>query len=147
MKKIILAFFMLSSAQGLEVSFIGPCSETPLHISDEILDLEKSVGHYTIEVLEKNHIEYLGSERGLNSAFGTPIGDGALEILSDREMRAYGWCYQVGGFEPGVFPNEYFVGSNSDHIVWFFGFAHYKDGVWISQCEPAHKLKPTFLCN
>jgi hypothetical protein len=146
MKKLISIILLISSAHALEVSFLGPCSDTPLHISNESLELEKSVGHYTVEVLEKHNIDYIGSERGLNSAFGTPTGEGALEILSNSEMRAYGWCYRVGGFEPGVFPHEYFVGSDEDHIVWFFGFAHYKEGQWITQCEPAHELKPAFLC-
>ena len=46
-----------------------------------------SVGKVTIETLEKYKIDFKGSEAGLSSAFGSPIGLDAMEVLSDTEMR------------------------------------------------------------
>jgi hypothetical protein len=36
--------------------------------------------------------------------------------------------------------------ENSDKVVWYFSYAHYLRGEWLSMCNPAWKLKPEFLC-
>ena len=88
----------------------------------------------------------MGTHEGLNSVFNTPVGMEALEVLSDTEMRAYGWCYSVNGVSPEVFPHQVPLNPEIKEITWTFGFAHYYRGEWITQCTPAYTIRPAFLC-
>ena len=146
MKKILLiiTFFSLN-VSAVEVSFIGPCSLEPLLKVEHKYD-GASVGLITVETLEKEKIEFIGSQQGLASAFGTPTGKEAMEILGPDEIRAYGWGFSLNGFSPAEYPHRVQSHSNSDKIEWLFGYAHYKDGQWLSQCDPAHLIAPDFLC-
>lgn len=148
MKFSTLFFSLLLPAQAfaLSLSFIGPCDENPVFKTQTDLEKETNAGQITVDLLEKNNIEFVGSELGLNSAFGTPLGEEAYEIISGSEMYAYGWCYSVNGFEPALYPDKVSV-IQGDEILWWFGYAHYKEGEWISQCEPSYKRKPQFLCS
>jgi hypothetical protein len=96
--------------------------------------------------MDQNKIPYQGSERGFNSIYNTPVGDAAIEVISDTEMRAYGWCYFVDGTEPGIFADEIVLVNSINKIEWVFSFAHYKNGKWIAMCEPAYSITPDFLC-
>ncbi len=142
---LLTSLLLPAQALALSLSFIGPCDKEPLFETSQELSKEENVGVITTQVLENNDIEFVGSELGLNSAFGTPMGTEAYEIISKSEMYAYGWCYSVNGFEPALYPNEIAV-KQDDKILWWFGYAHYKEGEWISQCEPSYKRKPDFLC-
>ena len=133
-------------AASLSVEFIGPCSERPLLRTSVEVQESSNVGKLTIETLERYKIDYKGSEAGLNSAFGSPIGVDAMEVISDTEMRSYGWCFEVDGKVPENYPDIISL-TNVKKVKWFFGYAHYLNGNWVSQCEPAHKIKPEFLCN
>jgi len=132
-------------ASLLSVEFVGPCSSEPLLSATASRDQASTVGELTIQTLDRFTIPYLGTAGGLNSAFGTPIGLDALEVLSDSEMRSYGWCYSVDGVAPEVYPHEIAL-SEVSKIRWFYAFAHYVRGQWVSQCEPAYELVPEFLC-
>lgn len=106
----------------------------------------RNVGELTIETLRKFNIPFKGTEQGLASAFETPTGDESIEIISDAEMRAYGWCYSVDGVSPELYPHEVPVSSATKSIVWHFGYARYLRGQWVTQCTPAWKVRPAFLC-
>ena len=88
----------------------------------------------------------MGSEEGLSSVFSTPVGKDAIEIISEDEMRAYGWCFSVDGIAPEVFPHEIRITPQTRSIVWHFGFARFYKGEWFTQCTPAYSVKPDFLC-
>jgi hypothetical protein len=142
----LLFFFLFSlSAKALEIKFIGPCEEKPLFETNIKFDYE-NVGELTIGTLIKFNIPFKGTEGGLNSAFETPTGLEAMEVISDQEMKAYGWCFSVDGVAPEVYPNEVPVTLKTKSIVWHFGYAHFLKGQWITQCTPAYKEKPAFLC-
>jgi hypothetical protein len=147
MKVTLLALFLPFLAHSATFEVIGPCSKEPLFQTDTSPTMGRSVGELSISLLNKQNIPYLGNERGIHSIFNTPIGDEALEIISDTEMRAFGWCYAVDGFEPGSYPNEYRVESEDSTISWYFGFAHYLDGEWVSQCTKSYTVKPTMFCD
>jgi len=125
------------------LQFIGPCSEVPL-LKTQVAQVG-NVGSVTIDALNKAGAPYVGSEQGLNSAFKTPTGMEALEVISDREMRSYGWCFAVDGDVPEDYADAVSM-DGVKQVTWYFAFAHYLDGHWISQCEPAYKTKPAFLC-
>lgn len=98
-------------------------------------DIGKSIGQLTVEMLDLYQIDYQGSELGLNSVLNSPLGTDAFVIISQNEMKSYGWCYSYNGIVPEVYPNEIEIKSIQDRIEWFWGYAHYLNGKWISQCS------------
>lgn len=136
----------LALALNLSIEFIGPCGPNPLLKTTVKQDSSESVGSSSISTLDRYEVNYIGSDRGLNSIFDTPIGSEALEIISDNEMRSYGWCFEIDGAIPEVYPDSFPLLDVKREIKWFFGFAHYLNGEWISQCEPAYETRPAFLC-
>lgn len=145
MKKILLASLFSFSAYAVELTFIGPCSDKFI-MRTQVNENYATVGELTVATLTKFGIPFLGTDQGLNSVFETPVGMDALEILSDTEMRSYGWCYAVNGVSPEVFPHEIPLTDDIQSITWTFGFAHFKNGQWLSLCTPAHQVKPAQMC-
>jgi len=135
---------MMTLAFALQ--FIGPCSPEPL-LSVDVRTIEATIGDATINALDDRGIAYQGTRQGLNSAFGTPTGLEAMEIIGPQEMRSYGWCYEVDGVAPEFFPHEYTLTPLNKNVRWFFAYAHYLNGEWIRQCAPAHEIRPAFLCD
>jgi hypothetical protein len=136
---------MLEQLLAIHIEFIGPCSAKPL-LQAKSLHSQSNVGEASIEVLERFEVEYQGTERGLNSAFGTATGMDALEIISDQEMRSYGWCYSVDGVVPEDFADAIPLSKVKQRVSWFFAYAHYLNGEWIAQCRPAYLLRPAKFC-
>lgn len=128
---LILLFSFQAQAQ-LTITSHDNSAVFKYEISDS--DLGQSLGALTIKALEQHTIPYQGSEQGLNSVFNSPNGLDAMVVISDFEMKAYGWCFELNGLIPEVYPDEILIESKSDQIDWFWGYAHYQDGVWIGQC-------------
>jgi hypothetical protein len=145
MKFLLLVLFVSVNAMAVEINFIGPCDKKPL-LSGSMGNKYETVGDTTVQFLTKNNVAYNGNARGINQVFNTPVGDAALEVISDTEMRAYGWCYFVDNMGPDVFADEYPMDNTIKKIDWIYGFAHYKNGAWISNCTPAFTIKPKFIC-
>jgi hypothetical protein len=146
MKKLLPLLALLAlPARALELRFIGPCSPDFV-MRTEVTEAYRNVGELTVATLAKFDIPFEGSEEGLASVFGTPTGKDALEIVSDVELRAYGWCYSVDGVAPEVYPHEVPVTAETKAVVWHYGFARYYKGAWVTQCAPAHTVRPAALC-
>ncbi len=145
--KVFLVYLLMSSlSYGADISFVGPCEKEPVY-SGELNSLEnESIGAFTVRFLDDHGLEYAGAERGMNSIFNTPTGMDAMEILSDSEMMAYGWCYSVNGFSPEVFPDQVKI-ADGDSVLWWFGYAHYIAGEWVTQCSLSYERHPDFLCH
>ncbi len=143
--KLILLALLSFCVEASSLSLIGPCHEGPAFEQGLKIQSGESVGAYTVRFLEHFGIDYIGSERGMNSILNTPTGMDAMEIISDREMNAYGWCYSVNGFSPEVYPDEFEM-KEGDVVKWWFGYAHYYEGQWLTQCSPSFERKPKFLC-
>lgn len=146
MKKLFLIFLLVLTQNifAASISIIGACSEIPLKTIHFKSAPGDSVGSVTIEQLRKTNTPFIGSERGIHSIFATPIGINAMEFLTPTDYMAYGWCYSVDGLEPGSYPDEYFI-KNHQQIVWWFSYAHFKEGDWISQCSPSYlRASPQF---
>jgi len=144
MKNIIFLTALISlSATSATLDIIGPCSKKPL-VSIDASNQFETVGDLTVYYLTKNKIPFQGTERGMNSIFNTPVGLDALEVLSDTQMRSYGWCFKVNGKIPESFADEIYL-NDGDHIEWFFSYAWY-DKQWISMCNPAYEVKSPLFC-
>ncbi len=133
---------MFSLFIALEI--IGPCSLKPIHTFNLADGL--TVGDATVRTLEAKRIPFQGTERAINTIMNIPGKDQTLEILSDKDMRAYGWCFDVDGEVPEIYPDEIPLDESMKKIRWFHGYAEMKNGQWVSQCKETAKLRPSFLC-
>ena len=145
MKSFILLFLISFAAHGIELKFVGPCEDTFI-MKTEVTEDYLNVGELTISTLTKFGIPFSGTAENLLSAFITPTGPGAVEVISPVESRYYGWCFEVDEVSSELFPHEMLITPETKTIVWTFAFAHFKNGEWVSQCTPAHQVKPKFLC-
>jgi len=140
-------FFLSHQAVAVTFQIQSLCSESYTLNTDIIATTDDSVGGVTIRALDRSGLPYSGSAEGIVSINNSPTGDGALEVISPTHMRAYGWCYSINGVEPNAMPNEVSITNNNDHIKWYYGFAEYKDGDWITYCTPTHLARPAFICH
>lgn len=141
--------FLLTPAPAiaqLQVQFTDACTDQPLHQTKISLNETTNVGFVTVAVLQKSQLPFVGNARGIHSIAGSPVGDEALEILSNREMRAYGWCFKLDDELSENLPDATKISPDNTTLHWYFAYAWYKDGHWIGQCLPANALKPAFLC-
>jgi hypothetical protein len=145
MKTLLITLLFSLNAQAIELTFTGPCSEEFI-MRTQVEEEFENVGELTASTLTKFSIPFLGSAEGIASVFGTPVGNAAMEIISPTEMRAYGWCFAVDGVSPDLYSHEVIITRETQKIAWIFGFAHFKNGQWITQCTPAYKIKPTSMC-
>ena len=150
MKKFLLTALILISSLSLNAAVdflvLDPCSGKEL-LRRSVKASFESVGSMSESVLEREASDFIGSELGVNTMYGTPIGNEALEIISRSQMRSYGWCYSVNGLSPEVYPSEFPLDDSVRSIVWYFGFAYYDSGVWLSQCEELFKNPHPFICS
>lgn len=145
MKTLLLALLLSSQAYAVELKFIGPCEEEFI-MKVEVTEQYANVGELTVATLAKFNIPFKGTEAGLASAFETPTGADAVEVVSSEETRAYGWCFSVDGVSPEVYPHEIAITPETKQITWHFGFARFFRGEWVTQCTPSYSVKPAFLC-
>lgn len=146
MKYILLSLFLMAiNAQAATFTFIGACSPEPLAKLSYNFKGKTNVGQGTLAVLSRAGIPYQGTARAMNSIFNTPVGLDAMEVISDTEMMAHGWCYSVDGVQPEYFADEVEI-DNYANVLWWVGYAHYIEGKWVSQCELSHTRRPLEFC-
>ena len=148
MKTLIILtsiLFSLNLFAG-QIVLKSPCDNTIKTMTFDETIQNETVGSISVKLFELNKVPFLGTDGGMNSILNTPTGLDAMDVTSDNEMFAYGWCYSLNGYEPESYPDKVFVNTD-DNIVWWYGFAHYLDGEWISQCEPSSKRRNSILCS
>lgn len=105
-----------------------------------------SLGDLTVSILENNKIPYVGSKYGINAINNSPIGDDALIVLNEQEMLAFGWCYKVDGIISEKMPDQVVIDNNTMDVHWYYGFAHYFNGEWVSQCVENQFMTRKIFC-
>lgn len=150
MQKFMLIFLMplvLSlPARAARLVVEDPCAGTAWLEVQRDGDAGRSVGEVTVSGLQQADIPFVGTDSGISSIKGTVTGDAAVEVISDSEMRAYGWCFSIDGVEPDAMPDQVPVPGDGSEIRWYFGFAHYRDGAWVSYCTPTRQARPAYIC-
>ncbi len=143
---IFTALFIITPVFAVEFDVIGPCSAKPAFKGSFKTDLADNVGIISIDIFEANNIPFIGTEHGMNTIMGTPVGDLAIEILSDVKLRAYGWCFSVNGIIPDKLTSEIYLSKQNDHISWFYAYSTYDQGIWTDYCEPSHTVRSPQFC-
>lgn len=129
---------------ALQFEIENPCTQRKYFENIQLAE-NTNVGELTINFLLKNKISFQGTQQGINSIFNTVTGIEALEVLSDKEMRAYGWCFKVDNQVAENYPDKIIV-RNDSNIKWYLGYAHYLNGYWISQCEAIESNHDFKIC-
>jgi hypothetical protein len=143
-----LAIALLSfNVFSVEFSVTNLCQNTPyMHENIEVLN-KVTVSDLTLYAFKTFNIPFKGDAQSINSILETATGLGSYEIISDNEMKVYGWCFQVNGVQPDRFMNQVIIDpAEENHINWFYGFAHYLNNEWIAYCTPAYEDKSSFIC-
>lgn len=147
MTSLFLAIFIsIPSLFAANFEVIGPCSERPLLSVEVNASSYETIGDLTIHQFNKNKVPFLGDERGINQIFNSPLGLDALEVISDTQMLAYGWCYSVDGVVSMEYPIDYYTDDKIKNVTWFYGYSRFDKTQWISMCEPSYKRKSAFIC-
>jgi hypothetical protein len=141
----LLASFGTAVSMASTFQVIGPCSPQPLYQA-EVRSQAPTLGDLTVEVLKNAAIPFQGDRSGIKAIYNSPVGDDALEVLSNTQMRSYGWCVSINGQQPGVMPDEVKLTGSQNHIVWFYAFTLYDRGVWKNFCTPSYKVKSLAVC-
>jgi len=143
---LIFALVLPTLSQAITFDVIGPCSLTPLFKGSFKTDLSENAGKISMDIFDFNKIPYIGTQDGMNSIFATPTGRDAMEIISNTKMRAYGWCYSINGKLPNLLPSQSFLKKQSDHLIWFYAFSTYDNGIWLNYCIPSYTIKSPQFC-
>lgn len=148
MKNLLLILVLGTSLQASAITWkiFGACKNSPVHEGSFVADLQKSVGHTSIEIFDAYKIPYVGSAEGINSLINSPIGMDSIEVVSDQEMRVYGWCYTVNGKQPTEMPHQIRFQNQTDKLVWFYAYSTNKSGTWTDYCSPAYWIKAVQFC-
>ncbi len=125
----LLAFFLSLNCQALTVSVLDQKGATLFEA--ETRSTGATVGAITIDVLEQYEVPYTGGVYGITSMFGHGQD---LEVISDTEMKAFGWCFRVDGRTPMTLANETPVPPRVGRIEWFYAYARYVSGTWSQPC-------------
>ena len=103
-----------------------------------------TVGSVTLRALEA--LQASGAISRFNASDDGVVSveemDNRLDVISDRRMHAYGWCYHLNGREPALMPDRVPVLRDSDRIEWFWAYAVYDSGDWREMCVPAGEARP-----
>lgn len=112
----------------------------------EILN-STNAGELTLYMFDHYEVPYTGNIDSITSILGTITGLDSYEVISDREMKVYGWCYEIDGVQPDKLMSEVTIDPTVHKSMnWFYGYAHYLDGEWISYCTPVYLEKNKFIC-
>ena len=136
----------MGHAHAITFEIVGPCDGTPFLQGTFKSDISESVGKTTLDLLDFYGISYVGTENGIHSIQNSPIGDDAIEVLSETRLRAYGWCFSINGVIPDKLASMVNFQSASDHLRWFYAYSTYDNGVWVDYCKPSFKIKSQKIC-
>lgn len=112
-----------------------PCSSKILFEKEVELGSPSDLAALTLDVLNQSDIPFDANVSGVKSIFNTPVGLDALDVISDSQMRAYGWCYKIDGEVSEQFAYEQMISSLNQSITWYYGYAYYSSGLWYKICQ------------
>ena len=125
----------LSQAQSVRVVVKNPFSNVTAVETTLALQPLDSAGTVSLRAFQMwqslGKLKYIGDAHGITSVDNVKSD---LFIVSDREMKAYGWCFKVDDQVPSVYADEFVLERSHQLIEWYYGYAHYLNGQWIGMC-------------
>ena len=144
---VALVFLITLQAQAITWKVYGACSETPVYEGTYNADLSKSLGHISQAIFDSNKIPYVGAPEGYNSILNTPVDLDSIEVVSDKEMRVYGWCFAVNKKMPQAMPHKVNFTSQNDELMWYYAYSTNLEGKWLDDyCSPAYWVQAKQFC-
>lgn len=89
------------------------------------------VGDVTVEEFRQLEIPFAGDASGILSIYG--MGSD-LEVLNDRVLKAWGWCFAIDGQVGDKMPDQVQVPLGAKTLKWFYAYALYDSGTWTGYC-------------
>ena len=129
----LVLFFVSLNSQALEIEIIDESGFKVFKVDYEVLS-STTVGDLSVEVFEQFKVPFDGNAIGMHSIMGI---EPRVDIISKKEMKAYGWCFEVDGIAAETLPHETPISAANKSLVWYYAYAHYLAGEWIAQCIPA----------
>jgi len=149
MKKLIsiLLLTLTTHSFALEFTITDICeNKFALHEDIEILN-EVNAGELTLYMFNQYQVPFTGNVDSILSIYNTKTGDDSYEVISNSEMKVFGWCYEIDGVQPDVFMSKVIIEPTvHKKMNWFYGYAHYKEGEWLTYCTPVYEEKNEFIC-
>jgi hypothetical protein len=142
MKKLlsIILLAITTQASAFEFTITDICeNKLVLNENIEILN-DVSAGDLTLYMFKQYEIPYIGNIDSISSIFNTKTGLDSYEVI-------FGWCYEIDGVQPDVFMSQVTIDPTvHKKMNWFYGYAHYKEGEWLTYCTPVYEDKNEFIC-
>jgi hypothetical protein len=142
---IFLFFLFTNLANAASFEVRDPCKNRIFFSGEKDIESETSVGAFSVQVFDRHQIPYIGSELGMNSILNTPVDQTNIEFPAPKELRVYGWCFELNGAQPTEMPDKVMM-KQGDKLVWFYGYGHWKDREWKTYCSPAHEQPLQVYC-
>jgi len=133
MKRIILIltiFLWPLDSNAVTVNVLG---RKGVQLFSTSLDVKTPthVGHISVLSFDQWKIPYEGGTYGMRKIFDL---ENLMEVVSDTELKAYGWCFSIDDITPETMADQSPVIDSDSVIEWYYAYAHYKNGAWIGQC-------------
>ncbi len=130
---LLLSLFITTQVYSVTIEIKGQKQQILFQMQTHA-NLPSNLGKITVDIFDQQQIKYQGSVGGIVAMY--ELGND-IEVVSDTEMKAYGWCFSIDGEVPETMSDETPVLNQDSAIVWYYAYAHYKDGAWIRQCAPS----------
>lgn len=127
---LVMINLLTNSALGVTIEVLGK-GGARLFQAQTNFDLPTTVGVVSTEMFNASAVPYEGGVYGISKLYD--LGQD-IDVLSDNEMKAYGWCFSLDGAVPDTMPDQTAIAEQDAAITWYYSYAHYKDGNWIGQC-------------
>lgn len=107
----------------------------------------ETIGDLSERILNRFNIRHEIEDGSIKSINNSPKGNQAIDFFSSTHMRTYGWCYSVDGVVYlKTLAREFQLTGQENNVTWYFGYADYKDGKWISMCAFNRGFKNPTTC-
>lgn len=135
--KIALMMLCASTAFAARFEVAGKKGEL-IYTHTMNVDLTKSAGLLSVDFLKLAVTEHVLEKFRADEESVVSINqlENDIELVSNTEIKAWGWCFSVNGQVPDVMGDQVHLKANSDVLRWFYGYAHYLNGEWVAQCVP-----------
>ncbi len=130
MRTLIFILLFASQAHAITLEIIGKNGQL-LFKHEQLIQLPSQLGEVSLSIFKQHQLSFKGGAYGFTSIFDL---DQNLEIISDIEMKAHGWCFSVNGLTPETMADETSIPDQTTIIRWYYAYAHYKSDQWIGQC-------------